>query len=49
MITKTEQRPRYRKTDSGFEKIEGEYEPYIIDYYKVSAEKLNDYIKTLTP
>jgi DNA polymerase III alpha subunit len=47
MITKTEQRPRYRKVDGGFEKIEGEYEPYIIDYYKVSAEKLNDYIKTL--
>lgn len=44
VITKTEQRPKYRKVESGFEKIEGEYEPYILDYYKASPNKVNDYI-----
>ncbi len=48
VATKKEKRPRYKKTESGFEKIEGEYEPYIVDYYKVSTEKLENYIQSLS-
>jgi len=48
-VSKKEKRPRYRKTENGFEKISGEFEGYITDYYIASTDKLNNYIKTLTP
>jgi DNA polymerase-3 subunit alpha len=47
MITKTENRPKYKMTEGGFERVEGDYEPFISEYYKATEESLENYIKKL--